>query len=325
MYTQDTETVARTTTDEGGRFTFRDLSPGQWSVGPAPSNSRSEPRGVDDVAPVGTEVSILEGAHTVEVELRLYRGLFIRGEVLRPDGERTESARVMGVCRDSGVWAMSQAQDGLFSLGPLTPGSYVLTASRKGLGGPGSDPVTARAGDVDIVLQLWAMGSIQGKLVDASSGEPVLGQARLSLRVGSRKTWISAVGAESDGRFRFDGLSPGDYDVSGTSGNLVGRVQNVVVGPSQSVLDLEVLLEPAAILLVTYTGEGENLLYHVRSGESQLHLAGLTRGRTSRVLLPAGRVVVILEFTSADGAQHQVQRTVDLVVGEETQVEVGEE
>jgi hypothetical protein len=52
---------------------------------------------------------------------------------------------------------------------------------------------------------------------------------------------------------------------------------------------------------------------------------GLVPGRPSRTILPAGRVLVTLVFTGADGEKHEEQRKLDLVAGEETKVEVGDE
>jgi hypothetical protein len=52
---------------------------------------------------------------------------------------------------------------------------------------------------------------------------------------------------------------------------------------------------------------------------------GLVPGRPSRTILPAGRVLVTLVFTGADSEKHEEQRKLDLVAGEETKVEVGDE
>jgi hypothetical protein len=56
-----------------------------------------------------------------------------------------------------------------------------------------------------------------------------------------------------------------------------------------------------------------------------VHIDELVPGRPSRTILPAGRVPVTLVFTGADGEKHEEQRKLDLVAGEETKVEVGDE
>lgn len=315
-----TPPVARTTTDDRGNFTFPDLPPGEWGIGPAPHRSERAPLQDDEVAPVATKVSILEGVGTLDVELRLYRGLYIRGQVLGLDGKPVKLAHVTGDCIDNAVSSFGPATDGTFRIGPLVPGSYQLSAT----GGSNSSkslPVTAMAGDEDVVLRLSAGGSIEGKLVDASTGDPLKGPVSVTQQAG----WYglsSMMKAQSDGLFSLGGLIPGTYDVFARSGDLVGRVEGVVVGPLQSVKDLEVRLEPGAVLVVTYTGDAERAAFRVMFGESRIHVDGLVSGLSSRVTLPAGEVLVSVDHWDANDVWTSVESTYDLIVGEETVVEI---
>jgi hypothetical protein len=319
----NSDPIARTTTDDDGFFAFEDLSPGEWGVGPAPARPVWKQPNELDVAPMPTQVAIPENAAMVEVELRLHRGLFIRGEILGVDGRRVEAGYVHGHGLESGYWSMREAVKGEFRLGPLVPGTYVLSANGAAETAQ-SDPVEAQPGDENVVLQLRAGGSIRGTLVDAGSGEPVQGEVRIVPEEDLGRGW-STVLAQADGRFRLDGLSPGSYVVIGSSGDLVGQVRGVAIAPMQSVRDLEVPIEPGAVLLVTYTGESAGVYYRTMSGHAPIHAAQLEPGRASRSVYPAGRVVVVVKIPGEAGTERSIERTVDLRVGEETRVEVGDE
>jgi hypothetical protein len=311
--------VAQAVTDDEGFFAFPDVPPGEWAVGPAPSDSRDDEGG--DVAPTATRVSVPTDVWTVEVELRLHRGLFITGEVLRPDGELAGGAYVNGHNEEADVRDYGIAAGGAFRIGPLVPGSYRLTA-QGGVGTSTSEPVTAMAGDVDVVLQLNAGGAIQGRLVDPASGESV--QGRIKVTNEERSGGVSTR-TRPDGSFSLVGLAFGSYTATGSSGDLAGSVKGVVIGPSQSVADVEVPLEPGAVLLIKYTGEQAFAHHHVSVGGSRWGMGRYERGQASRTVRVPGEVVVIVSYETPDGESHTVERTVDLVAGEETKVEVGDE
>jgi hypothetical protein len=130
---------------------------------------------------------------------------------------------------------------------------------------------------------------------------------------------------QPDGSFSFNGLAFGSYRASGMSGDLAGSVGGAVIGPSRSVSDLEVPLEPGAVLLLTYSGEKASVIL----GAYSEHLLGIMGkyepGRVLRTVWKPGRVVATMDYESKDGESLRVERAVDLVVGEETKVEFGDE
>ena len=65
----------------------------------------------------------------------------------------------------------------------------------------------------------------------------------------------------------------------------------------------------------------------VRANSEKLRrrLGGYERGSSARTIWTPGEVVVSINYKSADGETHTVERTVNVVVGEETVVEIDDE
>jgi hypothetical protein len=114
---------------------------------------------------------------------------------------------------------------GRFALWPAPAAPCNLLARARGrIGRAYYDPSVAQASGLDVVLELQSGASIEGKVVDAKSGEPRPG-AWLSLRDPHtppelrdsddlRATAIS----DPEGRFHFDDLLPGAYTVESAAG-----------------------------------------------------------------------------------------------------------
>lgn len=132
----------------------------------------------------------------------------------------------------------------------------------------------------------------------------VVGRLYASMKPVARST------TDDQGTFTFPDVSPGE---------------GVVIGPGQSVADVEVPLEPGAILLIKYTGEQPFADHSVISGGFPWSMGRYDRGQTSRTVGVPGEVVVSVTYETPDGQSHTVERVVDLVAGEETEVEVGDE
>jgi len=111
----------------------------------------------------------------------------------------------------------------------------------------------------------------------------------------------------------------------GSGGDLAGHVDGVVIDEAGSVRDVVVPLKPGAVLLVTYSGEQEYLSYRALWESSRSTEARVVRGRPSRSVWEPGQVVVTVTYPSPDGGSHKVERTVDLLVGKETEIDFGDE
>jgi hypothetical protein len=151
----------RTNSDEQGRFVFEDVAPGDWRLGPTSGQSvrlgrefrfidLSEDESPVPVAPFAREVFVPEGVPSLEVELAVWRGLYIRGRVVGP--EPTQWPEI--VFATSGeLEASALSVEGAFELGPLVPGDYELTVVTRS--GWRSRPLRVAAGTsgVELVLE----------------------------------------------------------------------------------------------------------------------------------------------------------------------------
>jgi len=122
-----------TKSDEQGRFTFEDVAPGDWRLGQPPSGHTIW-RGTDviridlidetssvAVAPLPREVFVPEGERRLEVDLEVWRGLYIRGSIVGG-----EPWPVVVVASSGELRASAFCAEGGFELGPLVPGDYEL-------------------------------------------------------------------------------------------------------------------------------------------------------------------------------------------------------
>lgn len=196
------ESIAVTTNaGRDGRFRVEGLPPGRH---------RLEARAAGYV-PERFEVSIARGDGDAG-DVRLARGLTVRGLVRGPDGRPVPDAHVhadmgpMPVVRQSAeTWTDAE---GRFVLPGLPPGTHNLAASADGVGrGRGR----AETGAEDVVITLRAWGAIRGVAVD-ERGEPVApmrASARSPEVFGGRGEEF----ADPGGVFELNELEAGSYTV----------------------------------------------------------------------------------------------------------------
>jgi protocatechuate 3,4-dioxygenase beta subunit len=161
--------------------------------------------------------------------------------------------------------------DGAFRFERVRPGSYRLQV-RAGLlaadlGGARSLVVPART-EFEIDVDLPG-GAIAGTVLDPDSGEPVPGALLSLARPGAGGTALErmdlgegAAIADGGGRFRFDGLEAGVYEVFakqwalGAGAGRSGRLASVQVGPGEVRDGLELVLERGSSLRVRVRDAG---------------------------------------------------------------------
>ncbi len=217
-------------TDASGKFTLRRLEAGEQVLLVAAKSFLT------------VEVSghvVYEGKTTADVEIRLATGAFIAGVVRNQENEPVTGARVTVIDTSAGLKKLTTSTDtnGAYRFDEL--GYYDVEIEAEAVGFSKirffDQPVNTEG--VDFVLE--AFGSICGQ-VYTDDGEPLrafsvsprlidIGTGRANPRVPSR-TFNAP-----DGKFCFDGLQPGSYEVViGAPGYAPNTVENVVLSSSRT-------------------------------------------------------------------------------------------
>lgn len=281
-------------TDTEGRFSFADVGPGDWWVGPAPAaRNRREPAVADDPAPAGQLVQVAPDAARVDVTIHVARGHTIRGRLLDPDGKAVSHAFVSLERAADRLLAHENVNspDGKFVLGPLEPGEYVLNARSMGEF-VDALPVTARTGDTDVVLQFRRGGAIAGLVVGADGQPAPRADVVVNPRVAGRWSNRSSA-AGDDGRFLFDGLEAGLYDVAArTAGGEVGVATAIEVAAGATPAEVRIEALPGARVRVRFDGPGPHVLVSVLAAGVTIHADGVEKGTERTFVAPVGACVV---------------------------------
>jgi protocatechuate 3,4-dioxygenase beta subunit len=157
------------------------------------------------------------------VEIVLSRGVIVRGKVTDEVGEPLAASIVL---RADGreVASAVAAPDGAFTAGRVAPGSYQLRASAAGFAdqtillGIEEPPEGSAEQTRSVELTLRRGVTLEGRVVDRFD-DPVAGAA-LEARHRSGEGESRAGRSDADGRFRFDGLEPGTWQVEATREDL---------------------------------------------------------------------------------------------------------
>jgi hypothetical protein len=321
--------VCQATTDAQGRFTMPGVSAGTWLIGPSTSDrglswllkagrsTGSARRHPDERRVACLAIPIEVGrVSPQEIELRVDRGLYIRGRVLDSMGAPAEGS-VTGFRQDEllvGTWPRAELANGTFTLGPLPAGRWQLTASGND-GDAESEPVVVDAGEQDVLLRLRAGCSLRGEVVNGGTGLRRRAEVDVHVRGQEFHSWSTMV---DDSGFSIGGLPAGTYGLFARDGDDVGRLANVALAPGENRTGLRIELEPGARLRFTNRS--------ARSGFCSVEFDGYriggfvteAGGQTTEIL-PSGRARLHLHLHP----KYEVaERTfeVELVAGEEREI-----
>jgi len=250
--------VRHSRTDTQGRFHFADLPGGELQVTatvPGRPGSRAE-----------ETVKLPEGGQVVGVELTLDLGDPITGVVCTPDGSPAVGVfvQVAGGKDQPRIRATSGA-GGHFELFGVTGemgvvelftivASYNWYNPDAHLGA--SRPVTARAGDTDVVLELRELVSMTGRVEDAE-GQPAAGVQVLAYLSGAARVpaaVLTRATSDEEGAFRLD--LP--------EGCLVDLVTGTPKGDNAAEASEQAPPEPAVLELVASDARGVVLRFAKR-------------------------------------------------------------
>ncbi|RMF74465.1 MAG: hypothetical protein D6738_06355 [Acidobacteria bacterium] len=190
------------TSDAAGRFAIDDVPPGSWEA-------RAGGDGLPSSEPVPLEVG--EEAPPAGIELVIPQGGTIAGAITGLDETALGRVELFAAPEDGGDWRSPLvARDGSFRIENATPGPWTLRATEPESGrvararvevAPGAE---ARA---DLVFEAGL--ALTGQVLHA--GRPVADAMAflrgLDVSGGARST------TDAEGRFRFEGLAAGSYEV----------------------------------------------------------------------------------------------------------------
>lgn len=212
--------VATTRTDDDGRFTAYDLSPGDYRARVVPSVPRDDE---DPSRPRTGDVRTRIRPNTA-AELRLPLPgprAEIRGQVLGSDGKPApdlfigirrihaddDPASVRGLLREHSAGpAIRTDADGLFTLAGLAPGAYSLLAHTGG--GPEVLRVPVSGGD-RVTLTIPPALTLAGVL----TGDVIPETFQVRLQDHDHGVYRIETFQQSGGRWAFEGLMPGTYEL----------------------------------------------------------------------------------------------------------------
>jgi len=238
---QDIALEARS--DAQGRFTL-ELAAGAWLVGPAPE---SEVR-ASDIAPVGTSLVIVPGQESAEVRLTCWRGLYLRGRVLGPDGETISAGYV--TAQGEGGFADDNFRQGEFAVGPLPGGPFVVRASVPGASGLApSAGARFEAGTEGIELVLRRAASLSVRVLDARGSAVPDAMVWVLAAPGSEGSGGGTF-TQGDGTASFPGLVPETYALSASSPAGEFALEPALALAAGEARDVELVLAPAARLRI---------------------------------------------------------------------------
>ncbi len=313
----DSGRAFQTWSDESGRFSFENVSPGRWWLGVGHAGSASSEMPAADPLPV----HLVDGRPVPAVTLIVWRGLYIRGSVLRPDGSpyQPEGPWHCLVSATGPSWAHCHAQhDGTFQLGPLVDGIYQLQASAGGRFAY-SAPVSAPAGAEGMLLLLREGGGVSGRVLDHSGR----GVARADVVL---LTMISEYGHRSQtdkqGEFAFEGVLPGDYDLNAsTPSGGWASLRNLHIDPGAVRTGLELRLGRGAFLVLRTQGTApDGLLCRILSDGRTVATTMFRGDPHPELVVPAGELELRFVQETADGPLPPEPRRIELAPGEKAEL-----
>jgi len=312
--------ASHATTDLEGRYALMDLLPGTWSIGPGADR---------DTQVVGlAEIIELTGEPALELNLHVFRGLYIRGRVLTPTGEPASRSRVTGRGETGEFYEGINADpDGKFALGPVTLNSVTLTANAINKFAA-SDPVQATAGDTGIVLQLKLGGVIRGRVIYGVAGSACAAQLFFAPeKRGSGNGMFSSgmqTSTQENGTFSRGGFDAGIWSLSAmTADGRFAQQAHIEVGGGSDSGELVLALSPGGKLRLGYKGAEPQLRVTITAQGAAVNFStGIEPGKFTDCLAPAGALV--LEIRKAyDGPART--KAVDLKPGETKEITLTDE
>jgi hypothetical protein len=300
-------------TDADGRFEMEGVVAGRWWIGLAPGGR---------FVSLSPAVAVDASEAVVRVDIVAHPALRIAGRVVGPDGEPVDAARVVAT-REGALISLDAdlaGTGGRFTLEPALPGSYSIGAGTPAGDLRASEPVEVEAGDEDVVLVLRPGALVQGRVVDARSGEPVPAEIVVSPVVsGGEDQGFSRI-ASHQSEFELGGFEAGEHDVFARSAD--GRVGllRVRARPRGEWREpVEVRVGPGATLSLSNAG-AVGCSYRLWAGEALVAWSAIPAGGEVELTMPPGELRVRWR---PQGSRVTTDSTAVATVGERVELTVG--
>jgi protocatechuate 3,4-dioxygenase beta subunit len=309
------------TTDMEGRFEFRQVPTGEWSIGPSALHE-VESSSASLFVPAVQNLDITEGMTTTSVEIRLDHGLMLRGQVRDSKGALAPDAMVMVSALDHALLTFAHTEeDGSFAVSGLTAGTFEIAASPDAGCDAGSEVVRVEPGAAGIVLRLREGASISGRVVDANGFGAL---ATLTIG-GTDETHFDPerILTDTEGEFRIAQLEPGAYDIAAYHPDgRAGFLRHVQISAEHPAEDLLVQLAVGGRVRVRAEHETGLAKFKLYAGDLLIDTWFAEKGEYHTLSVPAGSA--LLKFELEDG-HVTCERRVDVKVGETIEIGIGKE
>lgn len=288
------EGLASTTTSADGGFEFERVLAGSFHVGPSGESDSPHGRGPFESheAPAAGQLVQVRAGETAQIELVVDLGLRIQGMVVGPDGSPMGSASVIAMLENgSGRRRATTRDDGIFELGPLPAGDYLVNASKSGCGCSGTT-VRVAAGE-SVLIELVETRTLRVRATHANSGAPAFIEELLLSATDDTARSIKPRNAHTS-ELSIEGVRPGTYHaLVRTIDGSVG-LQVIEVAPSEfTAPEMTLEVEPGARLALDNSSGDVPVVARVRTAGGELLDSVAVRARESvDLLIPAGRTSV---------------------------------
>ena len=279
-------TYYRRSLNVDGGFQSEPLPEGEWIVS---TTSRSP-----DEWSASVRVVIDGAASPPAVTLRLAPKLDFRGRVVTVEGAPVPGRGVTLTRAESGGAPLRQIthDDGRFDFVSLVAGPLTVTIDPRDDDGEAVEfelaSVPEGVVDFPLVAETGASGRIAGRVITTGDRDP--NHATLTLR--RRGGWaVTTVDLGPSNKFHVS-AAPGRYDlIAEQSGDRIGWLADVVVGPGTQVDGIEVVLHDGAAASIHFAtaGHAKHEL-RARVGEAVIAAQSLADGVYAEWTVPAGRV-----------------------------------